>query len=150
MQIAPQRNGEVFLSTTAVRQDPSFFGWPFTGWTKPKKASNAPYPQRTPDPVVCLRVFDATGKIVVQHDPLNLNTVEYTRNSEIRVTVPPDVVAATPEYSILVMKQATRPGYDYDLDIYTPGSAQYGAYDTACNQVMPSGGRSPARRFGWI
>lgn len=150
MQITPHHNGEVFLSKTAVDQSPDFFGWPFTGMTSPKKKSNKPYPQRDPDPVISLSVFDESGKLKIQHDPFNLNTVYYSPKSEIRVTVPPDVVRATPESSLLVMRLTDRPGYDYVLDIYVPGSAEYDKYLNSCNQVMPSGGKSNPRRFGWL
>jgi len=150
MQINPHHNGEVFLSKTAVDQDPEFFGWPFTGQTTPKRATNRPYPQRLPDPVVRLRVYDAAGTLIIDHDPFNLNTVYYSPKSEIRVTVPPDVVQATPDYSILVMQESEQPGYDYNMDIYVPGSTDHTTYLNRCNQTMPSGGRAAPRRFGWI
>ena len=59
IQIKPHHNGEIFLSITAVLQNPDFFGWPFTGKTIPKKTGNPSYPQRDPDPVVNVRVFGA-------------------------------------------------------------------------------------------
>lgn len=149
IQIIPHRNGEVFLSKRALDQDPAFFGWPFTGRTVPKKASNPSYPQRDPDPVVSLTVHDAHGRESVSHYGLNLNTVYYTTKCEIRITVPPDVVRSTPEYSVLVMRQAEG-AHDYDFDIYAPGSAQYETFLGICNQTMPSGGKPVARKFGWI
>lgn len=150
IQIVPHPNGEVFLSKTAINQDPAFFGWPFTGSTTPKRANNQPYPQRIPDPVVILRVFDTNGTEILRHDPLNLNTVYYEPKSEIRITVPPDVVGAVPELSILVMRMSQVPNRDYEMDIFVPGSRQYTAYLARCNQTMPSGGRARARRFGWL
>lgn len=150
IQIVPHHNGEVFLSKTAVDQDAAFFGWPFTGQSNPKVAANQPYPQRIPDPVVRLRVYDATSALILEHSPFGLNTVYYATKSEIRVTVPQDVVQATPSHSILVMKTASIPNYDYEMDIYVPGSAAYQVYLARCNQTMPSGGRPNPRRFGWI
>jgi HKD family nuclease len=148
MQINPHRNGEVFLSMRAVYQDPAFFGWPFTGETTPKKGKNVAYPQASPDPIVDLRVIDAHGVEIIRHNPFALNTVFYERNREIRVTVPPDVVHAVPDNSILVMSRGE--SVDYEMTIYLRGSAQYTDYLQRCNQQMPSGGRRQARRFGWI
>ena len=151
MHIVPHHNGEVFLSKLAADQDPAFLGWPFTGKTMPKKPSNPSYPQRIPDPVVDLRVFNVKGALVVEHNRLKLNTVYYAAKSEIRITVPRDVVKNAPEYSILVMRQAGQvQGLDYTLDIYVPGSVQYNRYLAVCNQTMPSGGRAAPRRFGWL
>ena len=151
IQIVPHHNGEVFLSKTAIDQNPEFFGWPFTGRTVPKKLTNPAYPQREPDPAVNIIVFSSSGSPIISHTDFNLNTVYYEPKSEIRITVPQDVVQATPEYSVMVMKQAEidQP-YDYDIEIYTPGSEQYNAYLGACNQTMPSGGKPVARKFGWL
>jgi hypothetical protein len=151
MQINPHRNGEVFLSKLALDQNPAFFGWPFTGQTVPKDPRNQSYPQRIPDPVVCLTVFNRHGTIAVQHSAFPLNTVYYDRNHEIRVTVSPDVVRTVPDGSIMVMSQPTEgQGLDYDIRIYVEGSPDYGLYLSACNQEMPSGGRNEGRRFGWL
>ncbi len=151
IQIIPHHNGEVFLSKTAVDQNPEFFGWPFTGKTVPKKPTNPAYPQREPDPIVNIIVFSSSGLPIISYADFNLNTVYYEPKSEIRITVPQDVVQATPEYSVMVMKQAEidQP-YDYDIEIYIPGSEQYNAYLSACNQTMPSGGKKVARKFGWL
>ena len=152
IQITPHHNGEIFLSKTAIDQNPDFFGWPFTGRTVPKRASNPSYPQRTPDPIVDLRVYDNSGNEILYHSAFNLNTVYYARKSEIRITVKPEVVRAVPQgppYSIMVMRQASPP-LDYEIDIYLPGSPQYNAYLNVCNQQMPGGGKSTPRRFGWL
>lgn len=151
IQIVPHHNGEVFLSKTAVNQNPAFFGWPFTGQASPKKPGNPPYPQRTPDPVVDIKVYDANGKLAVRHDIFNLNTVYYEEKSEIRITVPPDVVKAVPAGSVMVMRQAINQNtLDYDMDIYVQGTPQYDEYLAACNQKMPPGGKAKPRRFGWL
>ena len=151
IQIVPHHNGEVFLSKGAANQNPAFFGWPFTGQTIPKKPENPSYPQRTPDPVVDLKVYDPSGKLVIRHATFNLNTVYYEKKSEIRITVPPDVVKAVPAGSVMVMRQAAeQQNLDYDVDIYVKGSPQYNEYLGVCNQTMPSGGKAKARRFGWL
>jgi len=148
IQIVPHHNGEVFLSKKAVDQDPAFFGWPFTGLSVPKRSNNPPYPQRVPDPVVDLKVFDDKGKLKVRHNPFNLNTVYYSTKSEIRITVPQDVVSNAPAYSILVMRESST--IDYEMDIYAPGSTAYNTYLARCNQTMPSGGNPRPRHFGWL
>lgn len=148
MQIVPHHNGEVFLSKKAIDQDPAFFGWPFTGLSTPKKGANKPYPQRVPDPVVDLKVFDGKGAQIIRHPSFGLNTVYYETKHEIRVTVPSDVVKAVPSHSILVMRQGAQ--CDYEMDIYVPGSSQYTTYLQRCNQTMPSGGSANPRNFGWL
>jgi HKD family nuclease len=68
IQIVPHHNGEVFLSKIAVNQNPEFFGFPFTGRTESKIASNPSYPQREPDPIVDLTVScrsDASGPVAL-------------------------------------------------------------------------------------
>lgn len=149
IQVVPHHNGEVFLSKMAVDQSPEFFGWPFTGRTVPKKSTNEPYQQRIPDPVVNLRVYGARG-VTVKHQRFGLNTVYYSAKSEIRITVPPNVVRATPAYSILVMRKADNPDLDYDIEILTDKSPEYATYLSVCNQEMPSGGKSRPRKFGWL
>ena len=149
IQIKPERNGEIRLSYVAVRQNPDFFGWPFTGWTVPKNPKNPPYPQRIPDPIVDISVFDNSGSIVIRHENFDLNTVDYERRSEIRITVPQDVIAHTPDRSILVMS-IPEDTMDYQLEIFPPQSPQYNDFLDACNQTMPPGGRSDPRQFGWI
>lgn len=152
IQIVPHHNGEVFLSKTAVNQNPQFFGYPFTGQTLPKKAGNQSYPQRDPDPVVNFYVYDATEQQVVVNTNHNLNMVYYERKSEIRIQFPTDVLAQSPEYSIMVMTPATNDTYtyDYDISIYQPGSQRYNDLLASCNQTMPSGGAALARRMGWL
>lgn len=150
IQIIPHHNGEVFLSKTAIDQKPEFFGFPFSGLTIPKKNVNKAYPQREPDPIVNIWVFDTSDRVVYYIEKYNLNTVYYDTKSEIRITVPQDVVRNCPEYSILVMGKSNDTTCNYDMQIYVPGSNQYDAYLNNCDQTMPTGGKSIPRRFGWI
>jgi hypothetical protein len=151
IQIVPHHNGEVLLSKSAIDQNLNFFGWPFSGQTVPKKTSNKPYPQRIPDPIVDLRLYDATGLLKVQHDPFNLNTVYYELKSEIRITVPQDIIHNAPPLSVMVMRDISATGtHDYEIEIWVPGSQQYATYLKICNQTMPSGGAVNPRKFGWI
>ncbi|HYW04389.1 MAG TPA: phospholipase D family protein [Gammaproteobacteria bacterium] len=150
IQIVPHHNGEVFLSKTAVNQNPAFFGWPFTGKTTPKQGDkNQAYPQRTPDPVVNIVIVGDRGNVKLSLDGYELNTVYYEKKGEIRITAGP-IVEDTPAHSIMVMRQSDADGVDYDLIIHRPDSPEYSAWLSLCNQKMPSGGASNPRRFGWF
>lgn len=152
IQIVPHHNGEVFLSKIAVNQNPGFFGFPFTGATTPKLAHNPSYPQREPDPVVNITVYDPAGNVAATKTAFDLNTVYYSTKSEIRITFSPDLVAAIASYAIMVMRR-TDEAHDYDIDVFNPGnppSVRYQQYLNACNQTMPSGGKAQARRMGWL
>lgn len=153
IQIVPHHNGEIFLSKFAINQNPEFFGYPFTGLTIPKIASNPSYPQRVPDPVVNIRVFDQSGALVTAlgKSNFNLNMVYYNAKSEIRITVPPTLAHNIEPFSILVMSRIGDEGpQDYDMDIYLPGSNRFSDYLAVCNQTLPSGGAMTARKMGWL
>lgn len=151
IQIVPHHNGEVFLSKIAVDQNPDFFGFPFTGRTVPKKKSNPSYPQREPDPIVDLKVYGTTETPVVRLARYALNTVFYEAKSEIRITVPPQVVQSTPPYSILLIQHAAEDSdCDYEMEIYTSASPKFAEYLAVCNQTLPSGGKATPRRMGWL
>jgi len=151
IQIRSHHNGEIFLSKGAVNQYPEFFGFPFTGSAKPKKASNQPYPQRVPDPITHWRAFKK-GKGAPEELPnFPLNMVYYQKKGEIRITIPPSFAKTIPEYSILEMRRA-EPGLslDYECDVYAPGHPEYSALLAVCTHVMPSGGAGKARKYGWV
>lgn len=148
IQIKPHHNGEIFLSRTAIRQNPDFFGWPFTGRTTPKIAGNPSYPQLEPDPVVDIVVFGRDASPLLQLSSYALNTVYYERKSEIRITASP-LVDVVPEYSVMLMERSDAPEKTYQMTIHTPDSPQYAGWVAACNQKMPGGGKKP-RRFGWF
>jgi hypothetical protein len=151
IQVVPHHNGEVFLSKLAINQHPTFFGYPFTGRTVPKRAGNKPYPQRSPDPLTSWRVHDRRGHVVRSLEAYPLNTVFYELKGEIRITIPPDVARQIPKRSILVMaRPSTSSGLDYQCDVFSPGSAQYRSLLPACIETMPAGGSGRPRRFGWL
>jgi hypothetical protein len=76
--------------------------------------------------------------------------VYYEAKSEIRITVNPDLAREIPSHSILVMSKPEEPdNYDYDMDIYCPGSEQFDGYVGVCNQTLPSGGADKPRKMGW-
>lgn len=151
IQIVPHHNGEIFLSKRAVDQQPAFFGYPFSGKTVPKKSGNTPYPQRVPDPITHWTIYDKTGQPAVVLKKFALNTVMYDKKGEIRITVPPEVGKAIPPLSILQMACAPEDsGLDYVCDVFAPNSEEYKKLIVACTEIMPSGGASHPRRFGWI
>ena len=156
IQVMPHHNGEIFLSKTAVNQNPAFFGYPFSGTTVPKKAGNATYPQRVPDPIVNIYVYDCTGALANTHAHYSLNTIYYQKKSEIRITITPSILSAlhvstvTANYPILVMEASSAPGCDYELLFFASGSAAYQNYLAACNQSLPPGGKPVARKMGWL
>src|SRR5207248_2343236 len=149
IQITPHHNGEVFLSKTAVNQNPGFFGFPFAGRTVPKKRGNTAYPQRVPDPIVNITIFDGAGARIVSKAGFNLNTVFYEKKAEIRITFSADLTGAVEQFAIMVMRQGTGIS-DYEIEIYNPGSPFYDQYLAVCNQLLPSGGPRRARRMGWL
>lgn len=148
IQIKPHRNGEILLSYTAVRQNPDFFGWPFSGRTTPKKSSNTSYPQRVPDPVVNIEVRGADSSPVLTLSRYSLNTVYYEKKHEIRITASP-LVGVVPDYSVMIMEESAEPGISYEITIHRPDSPDYELWVEACNLPMPSGGDRP-RKYGWF
>lgn len=156
IQISPHYNGEIFLSKLGVDQNKAFFGYPFLGRTVPKKAGKPAYPQRDPDPIVNIKVFDSAGTLVNAVSNYNLNTVYYEAKSEIRITITPSILdglrlaKGSTDYPILVMSNSSEPGCDYDMYFYAKGSQAYDDYLAICNQTLPSGGKPVARKMGWI
>lgn len=155
MQVAPHKNGEILLSAIAINQNPDFFGFPFTGQTVPKKATNPTYPQREPDPVVNIYVYDDKGGRIHTEEGYKLNTVFYSPKKELRITITPSIIKGLnydgmTNYPILVMTNSGKSGCDYDLHFYAEGSVDYNDYLKICNQTLPSGGKSVARKMGWI
>jgi len=150
IQINPHDNGEIFLSSTAAKQNPAFFGMPFTGITTPKQGSkNGGYPQRFPDPVCNIRVIGDKDQLLLELPGYELNTVFYTKKSEIRVTASP-LVPVVPAYSVMIMYFSGVAGIDYEMDIHTPESPEYERWVEICNQKMPGGGKKEPRWFGWF
>lgn len=155
MQVTPHRNGEILLSKIAVDQNPGFFGFPFTGLTVPKKAANPTYPQREPDPIVNIYVYDSTGVCVRTEPKYSLNTVFYEKKAEIRITITPSFLDGLnynkgTDYPIMVMSNSEAAGCDYDLHFYAKGSTEYDSCLDICDQSLPSGGKPVARKMGWI
>lgn len=148
IQIRPHRNGEILLSVRAALQNETFFNWPFTGSTNPKKPGNPSYPQLDPDPVVNIFVYGARPDPLLILKHYKLNTVYYAAKSEIRVTASP-IVAVTPELSIMIIEPSDELGTNWEMIVHRPDSPEYPFWLEVCNQKMPGGGAEP-RRFGWF
>lgn len=147
LQVRQRANGEIHLSVTAALQDPSFFKWPFTGQTTPKKASNAAYPQLVPDPIVNFEVWGNLPTPLFEQHGYALNTVYYASRKEIRITASP-LKPYLVEYSVMVIEKGTN-NVDYEITVYRPDSPHYSAWVASLNQTMPGGGKIP-RKFGWF
>ena len=148
IQVKPHHNGEIFLSVSAALQNPSFFYWPFSGATTPKKKGNPSYPQLTPDPVVNIVVYGSSSIPRLTLNKYSLNTVYYQKKSEIRITASP-LVDVVPDYSIMIIEPSDEAGTTWELTVHRPDSPEYDSWVMVCNQSMPSGG-ARARRFGWF
>lgn len=156
MEVRQRDNGEIHLSYTAAKKNESFFEFPFSGSTTPKKRSNASYPQRDPKPVVDVRLFDENGDLIAEKHDFDLTMVDYEKRSEIRITMPREIVNhATgfngPDYCVLVMQKKTSSlPNDYDISLYLPGSRKHEELLEMCDTDMPSGGKANPRSYGWI
>ncbi|MDD9986761.1 MAG: phospholipase D family protein [Spirochaetaceae bacterium] len=148
IQIKPHHNGEIFLSMTAVKQNPAFFKWPFTGTTTPKKPNNPSYPQLLPDPIVNITVYGRGLSVIEELERFRLNTVYYAKRSELRVTASP-LVRVVPAYSVMIMEHSVRPEISYEITIHRPDSPEFNQWLDSCNQSMPGGGTQP-RKYGWF
>jgi hypothetical protein len=150
IEVAPQHNGEVFLSYVAVTQaEPLFFGHPFSGWSTPKRSSNKAYPMLDPDPIVDIEVFDRAGNLAHSLRSHGLNVVDYEKNHEIRITVPQGLHRSIPDMSVLEIERDPLPSLDYSLRFFAPGSPQAVAKTPYLTETMPRGGAPIARRYGW-
>lgn len=129
-------------------QNPSFFDWPFTGRTAPKKRGNPSYPQRVPDPIVNVAVYGAARSLALTLNYYRLNTVYYEKKREIRITAAP-LVSIVPDYSIMILERSDDEGVDYEITVHRPDSPDHRIWLARCDQRMPGGGRAP-RRFGWL
>jgi HKD family nuclease len=144
LHIRPHGNGEIHLSTLAARDNPGFFGLPFTGLAQPKKAKNKPYRYRDPRPKVDIDVYGTNLASLASGRGHELYMINYSENSEIRITSR-TISDVAPAMSILIMTAGERSGIDYQLTVHTPASPEYAKWNAVCNKPMPGG-----RRYGWF
>ena len=146
----PKLNSEVFLSMKAIRQNPGFFRWPWSGRTTPKRAKNEPYPKMEPNPTVLVIPHDQAGT-VVKKSTIHPEVVRY-HNGDVRMTVGKDLLPYIPPYSLLVIRHAdggVEPDIDYEIEVHPDGSPGHQNWIGLCNETLPSGGNPRARRMGW-
>ena len=146
----PKANSEVFLSARAIRQNPGFFRWPWSGLTTPKLAKNDPYPKMEPNPTVRIVAHDQAGN-VVKRSTIRPEVVQY-RNTDVRMTVGKDLLPPIPPYSLFVIRHAdggVELDVDYEIEVYPDGSPGHQVWIGRCNESLPSGGNPRARRMGW-
>lgn len=144
LHIRPHGNGEIHLSTLAARENPGFFGLPFSGLAQPKKAKNKPYRFRDPRPKVDIDVYGANLANLASGRGHELYMINYSENSEIRITSR-TISDVAPAMSILIMSAGERAGIEYQLTVHTPASPEYAKWNAVCNKPMPGG-----RLYGWF
>ena len=132
-----------------VTEDPGFFGHPFSGWTTPRAQGAKPYPMATPDPLVDIIVYDASGNVIQAKHSHLLNMVDYELKHEIRITMPDRLQDLIPQMSILIMAKDPTLDLDYLLEFHPPSSAKADALSPGLTETLPSGGANAGRRYGW-
>ena len=137
------------MSYRAVTEDPGFFGHPFSGWTTPRAQGAKPYPMATPDPLVDIIVYDASGNVIQAKHSHLLNMVDYELKHEIRITMPDRLQDLIPQMSILIMAKDPTLDLDYLLEFHPPSSAKADALSPGLTETLPSGGANAGRRYGW-
>lgn len=142
---------EVFLSKTALGEDPAFFGHPFGGLTSPRSATAAPQPELQPRPVVDILLIGANGKRLSTYQEHEIKIWEYVNgpsaNMDVRMIIPQELLRNLPEGCILEMRRTPiRAGLDYVLTFLAPGSPQWTAARAAATKALPGGKRS----YGWM
>ncbi len=149
MEVRPRSaNGEVLLSKRAINEDHEFFGYPFSGWTVPTRAQ--PYPRASPDPLVDIIIYDASGKVIIHKSQHELTLWDYERKGEVRITLPDNIQDHIPDMSLLIMTRSPTPVLDYRLEFVPPGSARKLELEKFLTIRLPSGGAAGSRRYGWI
>ncbi|MDQ3388027.1 MAG: phospholipase D family protein [Gemmatimonadota bacterium] len=139
---------EIYLAQAPLRDDPAFFGLPFTGRTEPRRAGNPPQPQASPWPLSDVTVYDATG---VADSCLELPTKMWqymegaNANKDVRIYLSAKLQSFIVNGSVCVIARDPRPGIDYAISIYAPGHPDFARYDAKCVTSLPN---SP-RRYGW-
>ena len=146
----PRKKTELYLTKGVLKQDPAFFGAPFTGLTTPKIATNSPQPQPDPLPTVSLTVYSSAGGPVASEPahPLKMWTYSIGRsaNDDFRLTLPARMLQHVPDDTLLVMERDPNvAGIDYTLSFYPPGHPDYTNLLALCTESIPN---SP-RRYGW-
>jgi HKD family nuclease len=151
IDISMAKKTEVFLAKSALDEDPAFFGHPFTGRTRPRRATSSPQPERSPRPVVDLLLIDAGGQQLHLYQQHEVKLWEYVKgksaNMDVRMIIPQELLRSLPPGCILVMRRRpVGPGLDYRLEFLTPGSPAWSEARAVATKPLPGS----KRRYGWI
>lgn len=146
MTLRPQNMTELFLTKGVLKEDPAFFGLPFTGLTTPKKLENEPQPQPDPLPTVSLTTYSSSGAVAGHEPEHSLKMWTYLKKGEFRLTIPSHMMGDVPNDTILRMERDPNiPGLDYSLEFYPPGHPDYSTLLALCTNSPPNS----QRRYGW-
>lgn len=146
--VNPRNKTEIFLGKELLKQDPTFFGWPFLGLTTPKKPGNPGQPQPDPLPTASVKVYGSSGAVAGSTIDSSLKLWTYSNgasaNDDFRLTLTGGLHKLVPDGSVLVMARQPPTGYDYDIEVYPPGHPAFSTKLAFCTQKLPGG-----RPFGW-
>lgn len=143
LTIAAKR--ELYLAKAPLREDPAFFGLPFTGRTTGDPAQ----PQADPWPVVDVTVYDTAGATAAAAAGLQVKFWQYSEgdnaNDDVRIYLGRDLQQHIVDGSVLVMRRDPDADLDYEIEIFAPGTADFTRYDALCTNALPNS----QRRYGW-
>ena len=151
IEVKPRHNAEVTLSWKAIRQNPGFFRWPWSGKTSPKFKRNEPYPKMDPHPTIKLDAYDLSGSLTLR-TTIHPEVMKY-RNADVRMTVGKEVVDYIPDYALFVIRhpdEGVEPGFDYEIEVHPEGSPGHRRWIGRCDQRLGGGGSTRPRRMGWV
>ncbi len=139
---------ELYLAKAPTVDDPAFFGLPFTGRTKPRRAGNPSQPQADPWPLVDVDVHTSSGGTKSWTD-LRAKVWQYTEgrsaNDDVRIFIGARIQNEIDDGSVMVLTRDPGGGLDYKIDTYAPGHPDFPAHDALCTRALPGS----TRRYGW-
>lgn len=148
IHLAKANKTELYLAQAPLREDPAFFGLPFTGRTQPRRRGNPPQPQADPWPICDVTVIDGTGvKAQVRDQPTKM--WQYmegdSANQDVRIYITAELQRAIADGSICVIQRDPRGGVDYAIIMVAPDHPDFAKYDAQCVTRLPNS----QRRYGW-
>ncbi|MEQ9398770.1 MAG: phospholipase D family protein [Longimicrobiales bacterium] len=135
---------EIYLAQAPLRDDPAFFGLPFTGRT----SGAPPQPQADPWPVcdVTVQLADGTEE---SERAVATKIWRYmegkSANKDVRIYFGADLQRGIEDGSILVMERVDERTIDYRVTICAPGHPEYDEHEARCTIALPNS----SRRYGW-
>jgi hypothetical protein len=149
IDIAKANKTEIYLAKAPLEDDPSFFGWPFRGRTKPKPGSAGGLPQPQRFAAVSLEVLDGSGLVAHVKRNHSMKMWRYTQgasaNDDFRLGIPAEFLRVLPKRCILEMRRQRSSSLDYAMRFLRPGSRAWTAARARTTRRLPNS----RRRFGW-